>query len=190
MPQRQIGIRGYVGEAVVKEWLDKKYSNLEEYKIVSQIMPNGVPKKGGGYLDFAVVKENIVTSIYEVKTQDYILDKTFHINKALLFMWENKGKNLELITQNREKYYSNSDTQSYLIILVPPNYDGINNVGMNNLKNIILFKEIFKELEHSFNKTKIRNELLNDFENEIENLKNPTQGKTLLDDFIKKRSAT
>ncbi len=188
MPQRQIGIRGYVGEAVVKEWLDKKYPNSKGYKIVSQIMPEDMPRKGGEYLDFAVIKENIVNSIYEVKTQDCILDKTFPINKALLFMWENKGKNLKLITQNGEKYNSDIDTQSYLIILVPPNNDGNNNIGKNNLKNIILFNEIFREFGDSLNKVKIHNELLSDLENEIENLKNPTQGKTLLNEFIKMRN--
>lgn len=188
MALRQIGIRGYVGEAVVKEWLDEKFPKSKGYKIVYQIMPEDVPKKGGGYLDFAVVNEDIVNSIYEVKTQDYILDKSFHINDALMFMWNNKGKKIKMITQDKEKYTSDVDTKSYLILLVPPNNDGINNIGLNNLNNILLFEEIFEELGDSLDKAKIRIELIDDLEKEIENLKNPTQGKTLRDDFIKKRN--
>ena len=36
MPKSEVGLRGYFGEAIVKQWLSIKYPECE---IVSQIMP-------------------------------------------------------------------------------------------------------------------------------------------------------
>ncbi|NOR46622.1 MAG: hypothetical protein GQ533_01035 [Methanosarcinaceae archaeon] len=66
MPKSEVGLRGYIGEAIVKQWLNIKHP---ECRIVSQIMPTEVDGKGGPYLDFGVVRDDdVVIEVYEVKT--------------------------------------------------------------------------------------------------------------------------
>lgn len=57
MPTRETGIKGYVGEQVVKQWLNKTVCKSKEYNIVSQVKPVRIDNAGGPYLDFAVIKK-------------------------------------------------------------------------------------------------------------------------------------
>ena len=81
-----------------------KYKKSKEYTIASQIIPTNIPKKGGGYLDFGVIKNKIVEAVYEVKSQDYILDRGFGINKALREVCNDKHHIKSFITQEMVKY--------------------------------------------------------------------------------------
>ena len=95
MAEMDVGLRGFIGELVVQYWLEKKYN--KGFTIVRQIMPEEVDKKGGGYLDFGVINnKQEVVGVYEVKTQDYILDKGFKINKSLRYIWDNQGRILKM----------------------------------------------------------------------------------------------
>ena len=98
MPKREIDLMGYIGEAVVEQWLRKTYQ-LPGDSIVFQIMPVGVSRRGGGYLDFGVVRNRFIEAIYEVKSQDYILGRDFPLNAALSYIWNNTGQELEFVTQ-------------------------------------------------------------------------------------------
>lgn len=74
MPTRLTGLKGYVAEAVVARWLRQKFP-APEFEIVPQIIPTEVDRRGGGYLDFGVVRGTEVVAVYEVKGQDYIFTK-------------------------------------------------------------------------------------------------------------------
>ena len=80
MPKREIGIRGYVGELIVEQWLRCNFKPNKGYKIVNQIRPKDINARGGPYLDFGVIRKGKVCGIYEVKTQNYPLES---VNNAL-----------------------------------------------------------------------------------------------------------
>ena len=56
---------GYVGEAVVCQWLRHKYPAEDGYEVVSQVRPLGVRATGGSYLDFGVVRGTELIALYE-----------------------------------------------------------------------------------------------------------------------------
>lgn len=183
----EIGLRGYLGESIAKQWLRKKYPESEGYEIISQIMPQGIPKKGGPYLDFGIIKDDIVKAVYEVKTQDYILGKDFHINTALKHVWNNKDKIKVFETQEGRKVDSGDDIKAYLIILAPPNEGGMKLLGEDKLQYVKLFGEIFEDPNFSLNLGEIHTNLEEDLKENIKHLTNPKQGKTLIDNFKKRR---
>jgi len=184
MPKSEVGLRGYIGEAIVKQWLSIKYP---ECKIVSQIMPTEVDGKGGPYLDFGVVKDGVVMGVYEVKTQDYILGKNFHINKALTHIWDSDEKNISFKVQNSKEILKGADDiNAYLILLVPPNDVGLSEID-NNIQYVKLFCEIFNESAFVVNKEMIYCETKKDIDGNLKILRNPKNGNTLRTHFFEER---
>jgi len=108
MPERTAGIKGYVGELIVKEWLKHKYRDSNA-TIEEQVLPDNVDNRGGPYLDLCVLKNDKIVEIYEVKTQNYEIRD---INKSLWYLWgEEKG------THN--KYYKKDNgEEAYIGTLV------------------------------------------------------------------------
>jgi hypothetical protein len=174
MPKSEIGLRGYIGEAIVNQWLNRKYPISERYEVISQIIPDGVPKKGGPYLDFGVIKDNIVKEVYEVKTQDYIFDKTFNINISLEHIWKNKDKIFEFKDQNGKEFKCDGNLKGYLILLAPPNKDGRERLG-ENIKYVKLFSDIFDDPNYSCESKEIFQNSEKDFVANIEHLKHPKE---------------
>jgi hypothetical protein len=97
MPTREIGPMGYVGEAVVGKWLEWRFA-APEYQIVRQVMPVGVPTRGGPYLDYAVTTGDMVVGLYEVKSQNVIWES--RVNISLEFVWSNRGAALSFVSQD------------------------------------------------------------------------------------------
>lgn len=129
MPERMTGIKGYVGEILVREWLKKKNS-AQKYHVRSEIIPNNVDQRGGPYLDLCVIKNNQIIRVFEVKTQDYTLDD---INKSLKYLWKmQKGKNGKYFGEQQKEYaYINDEigkenivfskkVKSCLVLMCPP----------------------------------------------------------------------
>lgn len=182
MPRREIGLRGYLGEAIIEQWLNIKYPGCT---IESQIIPEGVDKKGGPYLDFGVFQDGVVKEIYEVKTQDFIQGKNFHINKALTFIWENR--NLKFNVQGNSKWIEGADDlKAYLILLVPPNDNWLNK-NQKYLKYVKLFSEIFNDPTFVLNKEKLYSQTKDDLEKNIEKLRKPKNGNKLIEPFFRQR---
>ena len=196
MARREIGLMGYIGEAVVEQWLRIKYQS-DDYEVVSQIIPSGISRRGGGYLDFGVVRrgENTVEAVYEVKSQDYIPDKDFSINKALSHIWNHNGPPLEFSTQDRKTYKSCQDTTAFLVLLVGPNEDGRQKIGAENLGNIILFEDVWRDLGNSLSRKELLEVLLGVLEEDVEKvlkiLHCPKNGKRVTKEFteIRRRQA-
>ena len=72
-----------------------------------------------------MIGNEIVEAVYEVKSQDYILDKGFKINEALLEIWNNKQFIRSFVTQDGKEYMSTSQIEGHLILFVGPNDYGI-----------------------------------------------------------------
>jgi hypothetical protein len=90
MAERIAGIKGYIGELIVREWLKHRY-DLPNYSIKTQIRPKNVDPEGGPYLDLCVLKGDEIIEVYEIKTQDY---RILQINKSLSYLWKKeKGIN-------------------------------------------------------------------------------------------------
>ncbi|PKK83919.1 MAG: hypothetical protein CVT49_05705 [candidate division Zixibacteria bacterium HGW-Zixibacteria-1] len=193
MPKQEMGLMGYVGESVVEQWLKKKYSS-PKYTIVRQIMPTAVPKTGGPYLDFAIIKnDKTVEAIYEVKSQHFISGATMKINKSLTHCWIKKGRKLRFQTQDGNIYHGRISTNVFLVLLVVPNEGGRSVIGRANLKYILLFEDIWRELGKSFRKTTILKQIKEDASIVIDILKAPHKGLHHHDllmehrDIVKKR---
>jgi len=183
MAQRTIGLRGYLGELIVQQWLKKKYPESDGYKIIKEIIPQEYPKKGGGYLDFGIIIEKEVLRIYEVKTQDYIFDGG--INGALKYIWENKKRKLLFIDNQNNLSDSSKDFEAFLILLVPPNEKGIKEIKVENLKNVLLFSDL--KIEQFIDIEKIKKDTNADLESEIKLIENPKQGTLIKKEFLKCR---
>ena len=184
MANREIGLMGYVGERVVEQWLRTIYPSAE---IVAQIKPSNVAAKGGPYLDFGVVQDGIVTFVYEVKSQDYIPDKNFPINTALEYLWNYPDQVHKFTTQQGSKYQGNENTQGFLILLVAPNDDFMQKIGKENRKKIILFSDIWKEIDGKFCFDKIIDTIRIDIERVLSILHEPKNGRKITQGFIKNR---
>ncbi|MBP7792020.1 MAG: hypothetical protein KA120_03055 [Candidatus Goldbacteria bacterium] len=186
MAEMDVGLRGFIGELVVQYWLEKKYN--KGFTIVRQIMPEEVDKKGGGYLDFGVINnKQEVVGVYEVKTQDYILDKGFKINKSLRYIWDNQGRILKFITQDKREFIGCKDTTGRLILLVGANDEGIKNIGCDNLKNVILFDDILNDNGFEIDIERLKKDLIEQINVVLNVLKNPVNGKTTTKKFQEKR---
>ncbi len=185
MPQRFFALMGFVGERIVRQYLEETYPP-DQYEIVEQIIPARVSKKGGGFLDFGVLKNGNVEYVYEVKCQDYILGKDFQINKALLNLWENphSAETFYMQEENRECRSINFQ-RAYLVALVGPNKDFINKHGIHNCANIILFSEVLDKI--SVDVKRLSSELQRDLQLTIGRIQKPLSGKFVNASFIKKR---
>ena len=187
MPTRETGIKGYVGEQVVKQWLNKTVCKSKEYNIVSQVKPVRIDNAGGPYLDFAVIKNRTVIGIYEVKTQEYICGKDFQVNKALSYIWKNIGKAIQYKTQDGFFYWGTPRTKCFLILLVGANKNGRRIIGKKNLRNVIMFSEICKQVG------KINtSQIVTDFKKDLKMIKdrifNTKHGNKITQEFIKFRT--
>ena len=185
MPRREIGLMGYVGEAVVSHWLARRHPDAE---IVSQIRPVDVPAKGGPYLDLAVVANGIVEAIFEVKSQDYIWGKDSEVNTSLDFCWRHRRETIEFTLQDERRFSGTPDTQAYLVLLAPPNPDGIEAIGQENLQNVLLFDDLWRTTDAaSLSTNTIVEELREDVAKVLEILRQPTQGSRLRKPFLEAR---
>lgn len=185
MPQRFFGLIGYVGERIVRQYLEETYAS-DQHEIVEQIIPATVGRKGGGYLDFGVLKNGNVEYVYEVKCQDYILDKGFQINKALLYLWENPHSAESFYIQEESRECRSKNFQrAYLVSLAGPNEDFIKKHGIHNCANIILFSEVLDRI--SIDIESLFLELQKDTQLTIDRIRKPLSGKLVNASFIKKR---
>jgi hypothetical protein len=181
---------GYVGEAVVCQWLRHKYPAEDGYEVVSQVKPLGVRAKGGPYLDFGVVKGSNLIALYEVKSQDYILDKSFNLNSSLLYAWSHRGEALEFASQDGRTFRGSTETEAYLVLLVGPNEGAIANIGEANLPNILLFSELWADTGWDVDRDGLLAEIAEDIPKVLGILKSPTQGKLINKRFLAMKSGT
>lgn len=190
MTKREIALMGYIGEAVVEQWLHYRYP-APEHQVVAQIIPSAVSQSGGGYLDFGIIRNGVVEAVYEVKSQDYIFDKSSpSINKALAYIWDEEKRPLKFKTQDREELLGSLDTQAFLVLLAAPNPDGIQRIGRNNLRYIVLFQDIWAELENKFDIEALRANFEADAKKVISILRQPSQGKLFTPFFLELRART
>ena len=184
MPNREIGIKGYVGERLVEQWLRHQYPPWNNCEIVSQIRPVGCPAKGGPYLDFGVVRNGLVEKIYEVKMQDYIF--VGPLNRALKYIWDRRGKRLQYVTQAGKSYKSAICMEAWLCLLVAPNSYGIQAIGRRNLKRVVLFHEIWNRFKNNLD----WGLLAKTFKEDVRTvLTPPILGKNTIKNFMKLRGA-
>lgn len=176
MARREIGLFGYVGEAVVAQWLDLKYGT-DNTEIVGQVRPLGISPRGGPYLDFAVVQFGTVIALYEIKTQDYIWD--MRVNAGLAYIWQHRGKSLEFKSQVGQRLMGTSCTVAKLVLLVPPNDKGVAHIGQANLPDVILFEEILANLGGQLDIQRIIDWIAEDLTKVIAILKQPTAGRRM-----------
>lgn len=184
MARREIGLMGYVGEAVVRQWLAVQYPH-DGYEIIGQAMPVGVPTRGGPYLDFAVCRAGTVELLVEVKSQDYIWD--MKVNVGLAFIWNNRGSAMQFRTQEGRNLDGTVETRAKLILLAPPNKKGIEQIGTANLKDVLLFEEILADLGPRLDDQPIIDAVSEDVSTVISILHNPTAGRTLKAPFLERR---
>ncbi len=186
MPKREIGLMGYVGEAVVHQWLEQRFPP-PEYEIVSQIMPVGVPKQGGPYLDLAVARQGIIGGLYEVKSQDVIWESP--VNLALQYIWANRDSTLSYITQDGREFNGSPDSRAHLVLLGAPNKNGIKHIGEQNIADVILFEEIMDDLDATLDTDQVLSQMAEDLLRVVSILRNPTAGRRIKLEFLKRRQS-
>jgi hypothetical protein len=185
MPKQEIGLMGYIGERVAELWIRSKFPS-NQYEVVKQIMPAGIPPKGGPYLDFGVVRKGLVERIYEVKSQDYIFAGP--INTALEYIWKNQDKRLQYVTLEGNKHQGSPALEACLILLVGPNQYGIEAIGRENLQKVILFQDIWGEINGRLDFNSLMENVKEDTKTVIDILQNPRVGKEITRDFLKIRN--
>lgn len=184
MPTREIGLMGYVGEAVVGQWLERRFP-APQYEVVRQVMPVGIPKRGGPYLDYAVVSEGIALGLYEVKSQDIIWE--VEVNLALKYLWANRGQALEFESQDRRHFQGSPATTAWLILLGPPNAKGMELIGHQNLGDVLLFEEIVADLGETLSAESILTMVAEDVPRVLAILRQCMAGKRVKPDFLAQR---
>ena len=108
-------------------------------------------------------------SVYEVKTQDYALDKHFNINKSLRHLWDNPDKNETILSQSGQEYSKHPDFKAYLVLLVPPNADGQSTLR-KNISNILYFSDVISQIPMSDFRRHLTETLTVDAPGDLENL--------------------
>ena len=189
MPRSHMALMGYVGEAIVEYWLRWKYPVKDGFKIVSQIRPKAVPASGGPYLDFGVCRDGHIQYVYEVKGQDFIIDRSFAINRSLVYIWTANNDLGNFLSQDGDSFAAEDGLRALLVLLAPPNKDGMKKIGRENLKNVILFADIWEELGSLLTADQILRNLEADLHVIIDIFKNPTAGRRLLPRFLKVRDS-
>ena len=170
MALRSFGLRGYIGELLVEYWLKHVYYlNQPGIDVISQVRPARVDPRGGPYLDIGVLQNGKVLSVYEVKTQDYALDKHFNINKSLRHLWDNPDNNETILSQSRLEYSKHPDFKAYLVLLVPPNADGQSTLK-KNVSNILYFSDVISQIPMSDFRRHLTETLTVDAPGDLENL--------------------
>ena len=188
MPERLSGLKGYVGEAVTEIWLKRRFPG-PEFRVIRQIMPISVDRKGGPYLDVGVAKGSILQEVYEVKTQVYIPDKSFPVNKSLTYIWDHAGEELEYETQDGEKFTGSANTKAFFLVVCPPNRDFIDKVGTKNLQFVRLLRELWHEIETD--DTELIDSILADMKQDVpailQVMRDPKAGDTFLQTYFECR---
>ena len=184
MPKREIGLMGYVGEAVVRQWLVRKYPP-DQFEIVDQIMPEGVPKQGGPYLDFGVIRDGRVEAVFEVKSQDYIWNSA--VNLSLSYLWSHRTTACDFVIQGGRAVAGLPTTEAYLVLLVAPNDKGIDHIDVENIRNVVLFADIWNDLAEEFDQRWISDQFEQDLPKVLSVLRAPRSGKQVTRDFLKLR---
>ncbi|GAH20577.1 unnamed protein product [marine sediment metagenome] len=185
MVRQSIGIKGYLGERIVRQWLENiVYKNEKHLKIVEQIVPLELYSPGGAFLDFGIIKNNKVYDIYEVKAQDYLLDRD-DFNEPLIKMWKKETDYLDFKIQNNDEIFKSSKSVvPTLILLSPPDGNSIRNKLRDfEFQHIIFFSKIFndfKESDFEISIDKIFEDMKKDIIFEINELQNPKKGKNNL----------
>lgn len=168
MAKRTIDLRGYIGEAIVRQWLHYRYPEAEGYEIKYQILPSGIDRSGGPYLDFGILKDGLLEYVYEVKTQDYKLDK---LNKALKYIWENQGDLSTFEVQNDPKKYPVSPNfEAILILLVQPNFNKLE-IFRTFGHYIRYFNMIFDDPDFQIDVEAIKDDFFKNYEIELKFLR-------------------
>jgi len=200
MPRRDSGLRGYIGERIVEQWLKMKYPDCSIKSQIAAVTQDDREKsdnQGGKYLDFGVIKGNEVIGVYEVKTQDYIFDKSFKLNDQLEKIWENQNEITEFyVLEEKNGANKQSEKPRYikssfsfkciLILLAPPNLKGMKRLG-GNLQNVKLFCEIMEEFGKKIKYGKIMKNIEEDLKAIKKLLYEPSKGKTFIDKFKEER---
>lgn len=185
MPRAFYGLMGYLGEHVVRQWLETRY-RAPQNTIVEQVMPVEMDLlRGGGYLDFGIASGGEIRYVYEVKCQDYIMDRSFRLNPALEYLWTKDGGPLTFVTQSGQQYLSSDFQKARIVALVGPNQDFIDRYGIERCADIILFSEILQELELDLDR--ITESLRKDLHAALKVVREPTQGKSVNRRFLEQR---
>jgi hypothetical protein len=175
MAERISGIKGYVGELVLGEWLKNKFG---KDNIRSQVRSINVRAAGGPYLDFCVIEGNNVTEVYEIKTQEYDYPP---INSSLKYLWGlEKGidgkffkhsKNKEAILQEdkeRELFFSDR-LKAYLVLMKKPakGYEKDESIPKGS---ILFLKELLGDLLRGSKLGRLKKTLIGHFKNDAAEL--------------------
>lgn len=186
MAKREFDLMGYIGEAIVEQWLLWKYPP-SDYDVISQFIPSDLSTKGGGYLDFGVTQNGKTIEVYEVKSQDYIPDNEFPVNNGLLRVWGESNKPTSYRSQDGRIFVGDEATNAYLVLLVAPNQDFIRKIGEHHISNIILFQDIWNEFIEEFNFQKLMVNIQEDVKSVLDIFHEPTQGKRITRNFLSLR---
>lgn len=187
MAKREMGLMGYVGEAVVGQWLEMRYPAEKGYRVVPQVKPESIRATGGPYSDFGVVKDGRLVALYEVKSQDYITDKDFNLNEPIARIWCGLETSAQFTSQEGETFQGAANPEAYLVLLVGPNEGAIAKLGKRNLRRILLFSDVWRDLHDQVDEDQIIREMREDLSKVLDILRNPTQGKEITPAFIKQR---
>ncbi|MBF0538460.1 MAG: hypothetical protein HQL03_09445 [Nitrospirae bacterium] len=126
MPDRNAAVRGFLGELLVKEWLEKRYL---EYQIVSDIRPKNLQGTRSTF-DFCVVNDKKeIIAVYEVKNQEFMnLKLNNEFNKCIKYLlgyklegvkqFNKKSKN-KAYGKNKEEYTFSDTIEVFLVMLYP-----------------------------------------------------------------------
>lgn len=176
MPHKSASLMGYVGEEIVRIWLEKKYP---DYEIVRQVMPVGVDPSGGPYIDFGVMKNDKMHAVYEVKGQDFKATKNSKLNKSIKFIWEN------FLEKDCLKAFNVQDGlrdikvaegfEAYIALLVEPSNGAFGGLLKDKDENIIMFKDIFEELNRDLGYADFEKALKEDIKETLKIFRNPTK---------------
>lgn len=135
-----------------------------------------------------MAKGTELVALYEVKSQDYIIDKSFKLNSSLLYVWSHRGQQLEFASQDGQAFRGSPETEAYLVLLVGPNDSAIANIGQENLSNIILFSEIWEDEGWEIDPEGLMAEIGEDIPKVLSILKEPSLGKLINRRFLELKS--
>jgi hypothetical protein len=163
-------LNGYVGEAIAEYWLRKRFP---AHELTREILPTGLPPRGGPSIDFGILTNNVVESLYEVKTQDYTFDGKSTPGVGLSFVWSQTGRSLTFKTKDGRIIQSSPSMTSTMICLRPPNAHFLAKIGNHHIKDIMLFQELWADLTEEEAKRAVMDRLQRDICEVLTFLRNP-----------------
>ncbi len=182
MPERLTGLKGYIGEVIVYEWLKQKYKS-PSYLIASQIVPCNLDKRTS--IDFGVIKGNEVIEVYEVKTHEDYNHYAVDLNKGVKYLLElakgnngryfNKNKCEQLyVEENKKKikYKISSKIKIYIVFMLPPHDDVYTALARHNKNNkVYILKKILSKLDDRKVRRTLKENYYSDMNELIERIK-------------------